>query len=139
MDLSKFFIGTVIGGISYFFLGWLVFGILLRGLTALPEDVAAVVEIPEEDFRISLMIISCFITAALHTLILMRWAKVSTFLGGLKVSAIIGGLITLSVGLSMASMFKMNTVDQVIINAIGDIVCSGLMGGMIGWYLGKSR
>lgn len=60
-------------------------------------------------------------------------------MGGLKVSAIVGGLITLGVGLGMASMFRMNSIDQIFINTVGDAVCSGLAGGVIGWYLGRGK
>ena len=137
MDWTKFLIGSVLGGITYFLLGWLVYGILLYDLTALDPDVAAVVQYSEDEFKMSFMIIACIITGALYTLILMKWAKVSTFMGGFKVTAVIGVLITLSVGFSMASMFKMNSIDQIFINAVGDIICSGVTGGVIGWYLGR--
>ena len=139
MNWTKFSVATLIGGVAYFLLGWVVFGIILRDLTALPDDVAAVVQIPEEEFKISFMIISCLILGAFYSLILMKWANVSTFTGGLKVTALIGGLYTLVVGFSMASMFRMNSVDQIFINAIGDAVCSGLTGGIIGWYLGRGQ
>ena len=139
MDWTKFSISTLIWGIAYFFLGWLIFGILLRDLTALPADISAVIEIPPEQFKISFMIISCFVMGGLHSLILGRWAGVSTFMGGLKVSAIVGVLITLSVGLGMSSMYKMNSLDQILINMVGDAVCSGLAGGLVGWYLGRGK
>lgn len=139
MDWTKFIIASLIGGIIYFFCGWIVYGIALYDLTALAPEVASVVQYSEDEFKMSYMIIACLILGALYALILMKWAKVSTFLGGFKVTALIGVLITLSVGFSMSSMFKMNTIDQVFINAVGDLVCSGLAGGGIGWYLGRGN
>jgi len=63
----------------------------------------------------------------------------STFVGGLKAGALIGVLISLSVGLSMASMYKMSSVELTLMDAVGNAVCSGLAGGLIGLYLGKTK
>ncbi len=108
-------------------------------MTALPEDIAAVVQIPEDQFKISYMIISCLIIGALYSLILLKWANVSTFAGGFKTCALVGVLIGLAVGFSMSSMYKMLTINQIFINAVGEIFASGIAGGLIGLYLGKSK
>lgn len=139
MDWTKFSIVALIGGVVYFLLGWLIFGIILMDLTAVPDEIAQVVQIPMEEFKMSYMIISCLLMGILHALILMKWAKISTFMDGLKISGLVGGLISLAVGLGMASMFKLNTLDQIGLNAIGDVVASGLTGGIMGWYLGRGK
>ena len=139
MNWTKFSIATLIGGIVYFFLGWLIFGIILRDATAMPADIAAIAEYPEEEFKMSLMIVSCLAWSALLTFIFMRWANISTFLGGFKAGAIIGVLNTLAVGLSMASMYKFNSVSQTLLNMGGELFDSGLAGGAIGWYLGRGK
>lgn len=139
MDWTKYLLASLIGGVVYFFLGWLIFGMVLFNLTALPEDISSVVQLPMEEFKMSFMIISCLLWGALLSLILMKWAKVSTFLGGLKVGVIVGVMITLMVGFSMASMYRLQSVNQILINAVGDAVCSGLTGGAIGWFLSRGK
>ena len=56
MDTKKFVLAGLIGGVAYFFLGWLVYGILLMDLMAIPEEFRSIIEYPEEEFRISYMI-----------------------------------------------------------------------------------
>ena len=136
MDIRKFAMSSILGGTAYFFATWLVYGVLLFDLTALPEDVRAVIQYPPEEFRMSLMIVSCLVIGGLYALIL-NWAQGASFASGFRVCAIVGALITLAVGLSMASMFRMNTLDQIAINTVADALCSGLAGGVIGYYLGR--
>ncbi len=137
MDWTKFTLGTLIGGIAYFFLGWLIYGILLHDMLSIPADMAEVVSYPPEEFKISFMIISCLVWGAFLTLILLRWAGISTFMGGLKAGAIMGALISLSVGFGMASQFKFGSVNNILIDMVGNAICTGLAAGLIGWYLGR--
>ncbi len=139
MDRSKFTLAGVIGGIVYFFLGWLVYGIVLRDVTALPDDIRAVVEYPPEEFKMSFMIISCLVYGLFLSFIASYWAKVSTLGGGFKVGAIVGVFVTLAVGFGMSSMFRMNTIPQIFINAVAEIVCAGGAGAVIGWFLGRGK
>jgi len=138
MNWTKFGIGTLLGGIVFFFGGWLLYGIVLKDALASPAEFANV-RYAEEDFKISLMAISCFLWSAFITLILMRWANVSTFLGGLKVSAIIGFLVALAYGLGFASEFKIGSVNHALIDAVANTVLLGLTGGVVGWFLGRSK
>ncbi len=137
MNWIKFLISSVIGAVAYFFSGWLIYGILLRPYIKLPDDIAAIAEYPPEEFKMSFMILACLFFAAVFALIFMRWANISTFMGGAKAGIIIGVLISLSVGFSMASMYKFATLNTIFFNALGEIVTSGLTGGVIGWYLGR--
>ena len=138
MNWTKFGIGTLIGGIAYFFLGWLFYGILLKDALATPGEFASV-RYSEEEFKIGLMTISCFLWGAFITLILMRWASVSTFLGGFKVGAILGFLVALAYGLGFASEFKIGSVNHSLIDATASALLLGITGGLVGWFLGRGK
>jgi len=105
----------------------------------MPAEMKAVVEYPMEEFKISLMILSCLVWASLLSYIFIKWAGISTFSVGLKAGAIIGFLYALAMGFSMASMYKFASVPNTLINAVGEVVCSGVTGGVIGWYLGRGK
>lgn len=137
MNWTKYLIASFIGGVVYFFSGWGIHGVLLREMTAFSDSVRAVVEIPESEFKISYMIVSCLVAGATVALVLMRWAGVSTFSGGAKIGAMLGVLVTLWVQLSYSSMYRMLDLSQIGIAAIGEAICVGLAGGVIGWYLGR--
>ena len=137
MNWTKFLIATLIGGIAYFFSGWLVYGLLLNDLMAAPPDLAQVVTYPEEEFKIGYMALSCLVWGALLAFIFMRWANISTFMGGLKGGAILAALISLSVGLGLASQYKVWSIQTTLADVIGGAITTGLAGGLIGWYLGR--
>ena len=88
MNWTKFTLSTLIGGVAYFLLGWLVYGILLKDVLAIPAELQGTVQYPEDQFKISLMFASCLVWAALFSLIFMRWANISTFMGGLLCSTL---------------------------------------------------
>ena len=139
MNTNKLIVASLLGGVTYFFMGWLVYGIVLRPLTAMPSEIASVVEFPEEEFKMSLMILSCIVYSGLLSYIFLKWAGISTFISGAKAGATIGVLISLSVGLSMASMYRISTIETTLFNGVGELVCSAIVGGVIGWVLGRGQ
>jgi len=137
MDTKKFALAGLIGGVAYFFLGWLVYGILLMDLMAIPEEFKSVIEYPEEEFRISYMIMSCLASGFFITFIFTKWANISTFKTGAKAGAIIGLFISFMVGTSMVSMYKFALMANTLYDMVGSAITLGLTGGIIGWYLGR--
>ena len=137
MDTKKVTIGGILGGIVYFFLGWLIYGILLRGTLALPAEISAVIEYPPEEMKISFMIISCLALGLFLAVIFNRWAGISTFTGGMKGGAFIGLSISLIVGTSMLSMYRFGSVPNLIIDMVANAICMGIAGGVVGWFLGR--
>lgn len=138
MNITKLLIGSLIAGVLYFFSGWASFGIILAEPTALPDEIRAVFEYPEEEFKISYMIASCLLAGLLITLVVM-WAKKFTFGSGFIVAGILGLLHNVSSGLSISAMYKFQTVPQIAMNGVADLLCFGLAGGVVAWYLGRNK
>ena len=93
--------GTVFGGISYFLLGWLVYGIVLMGfMSANMNQCAARTDGSMVWWAI---ILSNFSAALLLTLIL-KWFGAKGIQDGLKIGALFGFLFALIVSLSSWSM-----------------------------------
>ena len=137
MDTKKILIGGIIGSVVYFFLGWLVYGILLKETLAIPEEMSAVIEYSADEWKMSFMIISCLAQGWFLAFIFNRWAGISTFIGGAKGGVIIGAFISVIVGTSMLSMYKFGSVPNLVIDVVANAICMGLTGGVIGWYLGR--
>lgn len=93
--------GTVFGGIAFFFLGWLVWGMLLMDFSKANYNQA--IYLPEDGMIWWAMIASNLVLALLVTLAL-KWAGVKSIVDGLKIGAIVGALYALSVDLGMYSM-----------------------------------
>ncbi len=139
MNWTKFTLATLIGGIAYFLLGWGVYGVLLKDVLAIPVEFKGTAAYPEDQFKISLMFASCLVWAALFSFIFIRWANISTFVGGLKYGALLGALITLSSLLGLASQFRIWTIHSIPMELVANVICSGLMAGLIGWFIGRKK
>lgn len=96
--------GTIIGGIVFFFLGWLIYGILLMDFSM--ANYNQCMNRAETDMIWWAMILSNFALALLLTLIL-KWSGAAGYLDGLKTGAIFGFLLGLSMDLSFYSMTTM--------------------------------
>ena len=139
MNWTKLLIATLIGSIAYFLLGWLVYGVLFIDALSIAPEFRNSVEYPEDEFKIGLMYLSCLAWAGLFAYIFMRWANISTFVGGLKAGAFLGSLITLSSFLGLAAQFRIWNPQSIMMNVIATMICTGLMAGIVGWYLGRGK
>lgn len=138
MDFKKLSIATLLGGITYFLLGWLVYGLFVNDLMALPQEFASVMY-SEAEMKIGLMAASCLVWGFLITYILQKWAGISTFSSGFIAGATIGALVSLTVGLSMASMYKFGNIQNILIDTVANGIISGITGGVIGWWLSRGK
>ena len=96
--------GTVFGGITYFLLGWLVWGILLMDFFSANMNQCT----SRTDGQIVwwAIILSNLVFALLLTLIL-HWAKAKTIIDGLKIGALFGLLYGSALAFSFWSMSTM--------------------------------
>jgi len=117
--------GTIFGGISYFLLGWVVYGILLMGfLSANMNQCAA-----RPDEMIWWAIILSNFTAALLLTLLLKWYGAKGIIDGLKIGALLGFLYSTTVGLSSWSMSTMYTGFGAL---IVDIIASTMLFAIVG-------
>lgn len=93
--------GTVFGGIAFFLLGWLMWGILLMDFSKANYNQA--IYLPDDGMIWWAMIVSNLVLALLVTLAL-NWAGAKTIVDGLKLGALVGGLYALTTDLGMYSM-----------------------------------
>ncbi|MDZ7635064.1 MAG: hypothetical protein U5L72_11825 [Bacteroidales bacterium] len=96
--------GTVFGGIAYFLLGWLVWGILLMDFFS--ANMNQCVSRPMDEMIWWAIILSNLVMALLLTLVL-HWAKAKSIIDGLKYGALFGLLFGSGIGLSYWSMSTM--------------------------------
>lgn len=117
--------GTLIGGVVYFILGWLVYGMLLAGYLASNFNNCA--NRPQEDMVWWAIIVSNLIYALFLTLFLKR-SGATSIIDGLKIGALFGLLLSSTFDFSMYSMtttfndFTGLIVDVVVATALAAIV-----------------
>lgn len=129
--------GTIFGGIAFFFLGWLVWGILLSGVM---EDMYnTALNRPNNEMIWWAMILSNLVLALLITLIL-KWAGAKNMTDGLKIGAIVGVLYALTVDLGMYSMTTIfNNISGIVIDAVAYAVLTAIIGLVVVLTWGKDK
>jgi hypothetical protein len=135
--MEKLLRGTLFGGIAYFFLGWLVWGILLGDFYSANYNQCA--NRPEMEMVWWAMIVSNLVYALLLTIIL-NWAGTKKAIDGLKTAAIFGFLLGLTLDLSFYSMTTMfNCFTGIIVDVLVTTVVTTVIGLVIVSTWGKPK
>ena len=133
--MSKLLLGGLIGGVVYFFGGWLLYGIALKNAMPMPEGLEGLI-IPEEEYKISLMAISCLVYGFLLSYIL-NIASVTSASRGAIIGAVVGALTAITVGLSYAAGYTFGSINNTFVDAGASAVLGAVTGGAIGWFFGR--
>jgi hypothetical protein len=131
----KVLAATIAGSITIFLLGYLIFGILLLPYTRADQIQYAGLHKVPPDFLV--LIIKNIVQAILLVYIFEYLAGIRTFLGGMKVGAIVMFFITLSFDLSLLSIMNLHKgYTAYILDVVGETVRMAIGGGVIGAVLG---
>ena len=130
MGAQRFLIATVIGGVSLFLVGSVVWGFVLAN--AYPVSV-----VDREVPLILWLALSQLAWAAVLTVIIGKWPGASTPGGGFKAAAIIGFLTSVSVGLGFYAMMTLPVSVMTYVDPFLWAINFGIAGAAIGWWLGR--
>ncbi len=129
--------GTVFGGIVYFLLGWLVYGILLADFSLTNYNQCSMR--PMTDMVWWALIVSNLVYALFLTLVL-KWSGASGWMDGLKTGALFGLLFVLTIDLSFYSMTTMfNSVGAMLADMFVSTVMAAIIGTVIVLLWGKDK
>lgn len=127
--------GALFGGIAYFLIGWLVWGILLMNFMSAHMNQCA--GRPEGNM-IWWAIILSNITAALLLTLLLIWSKAEKIVDGLFKGALFGFLFATIVDLSSWSMTTMfSSVGIILIDILASTIVYAIVGMIIVLTWGK--
>lgn len=134
MNSQKFAIGSLAGGIVYFFLGYLFYGLLLKDFFADNGGIAA---------NMDTMVWWALIVGNLFSGVLLAYilskANVSTAGGGAGTGFVVGLLIALSFDLIMYGVTHTPYLKAVAVDVAVSAVSSAIAGAVIGWVLGSGK
>ena len=127
---------TVAGGLAFFVLGFLIYGLILDPLVMKPnmnEFPGLMKEIPTWAPLVAANLVSALLLAYIFDV----WAGIRTFAGGLKAGAIVYFLMALSFQLLFIAFWNLtkNLLPNVM-DVIASTVMGGVCGGIIGMVLG---
>ena len=136
---TKTFIAGVLGGITYFLLGFLIYAVLLKEMTSNMGGTATNVMRADADIIYWALIIGNIGYGLAFAYILGSWSGVTTFLGGAKAAAVVAFLFVLGYDLSWYAVSNVMGLKGVCLDVVIFTFLSTIAGGVIGWWLGRSN
>lgn len=135
MDTAKLVVAGLLGGVISFFLGWLVWGILLMDYfsshTTNPQVARS-----SENMVFWALIAGNLVFGFLHAYILYK-ANVKTPGSGAILAGTIAALMALGFDLMMYAQYDLFDLSIVLPDVLASAVVSAIVGAAIGWYYGR--
>ncbi len=134
---TKFILSGLAGGISYFLIGWLVYGIVLSGFY---ESNTLHYDGLSKDMPVLwLLALSNLMAAYFLAFVFDSWAKISTFIGGFAGGLIMGLFMAIIYNFSSYSMLNLMSTKLVLVDIIVSGLVIGIVGGVVGLVLGSGK
>lgn len=138
MDIKKFLLGTLAGGIAFFFLGYLIYGMALMSFFTAHSG-ASGAQKPMEELVWWALIVGNLASGALLTYIFLKCANITTFGSGASAGAVIGFFVSLSYDMISFATTNMMDLTASFTDVIVGSVMAAIAGGIIGVVLGMGN
>ncbi len=127
--------GTIFGGIAYFLIGWIIWGILLMDFYT--ANTNQCLNKPE---MILWAIFISNLTMALLLTLFLKWSGAKGMVDGLKIGAIFGFLYSFSLDVGFYSMTTMyNNFTALIVDVVVNTLVMAVLGLVIVLLWGKEK
>ena len=136
MDTKKFLTGTLVGGIAFFFLGYLFYGVALAGFFSGHYLAGASTMRSMDGIVWWALILGNLASGALLTYIFLKWANINSFGTGASAGATIGFLMALNMDLIRFATAGTFDLTASLADVVVGTVMAALAGGAIGAVLG---
>ena len=134
---NRVLVGGLIGGVCFFLLGFLVYGMALAD--TMEANMLPNLNRPQAEFQWAFLILSNLAFGFMVAYILDK-ANAAGFSSGATIGAIVGFLLGLGInGALYATTFYWNSPTGLFIDTIISAVFGGIVGGVVGWYYGRNR
>jgi hypothetical protein len=136
--LARVLAATVAGGITFFILGFIIFGLILEPLVFKPNMSPEAAKLMKDPPDWVFLILFNFVGAFLLAYIFDKWATIKTFVGGFIGGAIIFLIVDLYIQLMFAAFMNLpHVLAPILADLIGTTIVGGVAGGVVGIVLGK--
>ncbi len=135
MDAKKLTAGTVVGGLTFMVLGYLLYGLMMKSFMASNTITSAAIK-ADADLDFVMLFLGSLAWAGTLAYIFQRWAGIKTFSTGAKAGAILGALIGAAMNFeTLGTMNILNTtghITAIIIEAVRFAIVGGVIGQVVG-------
>ena len=134
---NRVLVGGIIGGVVFFFLGFLVYGMALR--TFMENNQMAGLGRSDAEFNWLMLVLGNLAFGFMVAYVLHK-ANANSFAAGATVAMIVGLLMALGLDLTMyATTNVFNSISGVLVDVIATSIMGAVVGGVVGWWYGRGR
>jgi len=137
MDTKRLVIGTLVGGIILYALGYLIFDLAFADFYAANTGSATGVE--RNPQLVWAVVLGTLSYAALVTLGIGSRSSSSNVGAGVKVGAVVGFLLWFTVDFTLYGITNVGNLTRTVVDPLLELVRGGIAGGVIAVVLGKIR
>ncbi|HRH01262.1 MAG TPA: hypothetical protein PLI68_13820 [Bacteroidia bacterium] len=135
MNTKKILLGSFAGAVTYFLLGWLIYGMLLMDYMNSTCPNFPGLNRNESEMLLWVMFISNLLSAFLMAYI-FDLAKISGWMNGMKQGAIIGFIISAAFDTGMYAMTFMLTKNWLMIDVLASTIMAAIVGAVVAAVMG---
>ncbi len=139
MSTNKILMAGIVAGIVGFFLGWVVYGMLLSSFYEANAGSATGVMRGESDMIWWALIAANLCWGLLMAYIYGRWANISTAATGAQAGAVIGLLIAGAWDFMMYATTNMTNLTGALVDIVAYAVMTAIVGAVAAWMLGRGN
>ena len=139
MNTKKFVIGTLVGGISFFFLGYLIYGLALASFFSQHTIAVSGSAKTMNEIVWWALILGNLASGALLAYIFLKLGNITSFGSGAGTAVAIGFFVTLSMDLIRFATSNTFDLTAMFADVVVGTVMYAIAGGVIGAVLGKGN
>ena len=135
MDIKRFIIGTVVGAITLYILGYLIFDLVFAEFYA--ANAGSATGVVRDNQVVWAVALGTLSYAALLTLAIGSRASSTTIVDGLKIGAIVGFLMWFSADFIFYGIFNISNLTLTFVDPLLELIRAGITGAIIATVLGQ--
>ena len=137
MNPSKFLLGTLVGGITFFILGYLIYMLALGSFFEAHHIGPSGVSKDPPDFLF--LILGNLAYGALISYVFAKWAGIKTAATGAQAGAMIGLFVGMTWDFIQYAVSNIMDLTGTIVDVIVYVAISAIVGAAVGWFLRRGE
>lgn len=134
---TKTIVAGILGGITHFVLGFLLYGLLLSSY--LSENMIAGFGRSEDEMLFVHLVIAHILSGFFLAWIFSKTPGTNSFGAGLKYGGIIGFFMGITVGLELYAVSNIySSINVMLVDLAAVIVLMAVSGAVVAWWLGRA-
>lgn len=139
MNTQKFLLSGIVGGIVAFFLGYLIYGLLLVDFFSQNAGTASGLMRANNEMVWWALISGNLLYGLLISYIFNKWANIHTLGGGIGAGFVLGLLMVAATDLTMYATTNISTLTGSLVDIACGVVMASITGAAVGWMNGMGK